>query len=111
MTNFFQAVAEFKPQVAETLEYRIYYDAETGVPYSLSMEKPEGNYIVVTKEQFETTILTRIRIKDGTIKYIDFSPHNVLKLQYDPTGEFTTVTNDMMIVSTTGDNYSIKKHE
>ena len=111
MTNFFQAVAEFVPPVVEPLEYRIYYDPETGVPYSLSMEKPEGAYIVGTKEQFETVILKRIRIKDGAIKYIDFHPRNVLKLQRDSDGEFTTVRNDMMIVSTTGDNYSIKKHE
>ena len=111
MTNFFQAVAEFVPPVVEQPEYRIYYDVETGVPYSLSMEKPEGTYIVVTKEQFETSILSRIRIKDGVIKYIDFRPLNVLKLQRDVDGEFTTVKNDMMIVSTTGDNYSIKKHE
>ena len=54
MTNFFKALAEFKPHVAEPPEYRIYYDAETGVPYSLSTEKPEGTYIVVTKEQFES---------------------------------------------------------
>lgn len=111
MTNFFKALAEFKPHVAEPPEYRIYYDAETGVPYSLSMEKPEGTYIVVTKEQFETVILKRIRIKDGAIKYIDFHPRNVLKLQLDSEGEFTTVPKDMMIVSTTGDRYSIKKHE
>ena len=111
MTNFFQALAEFKPHVAESPEYRIYYDAETGVPYSLSTEKPEGAYIVVTKEQFETVILTRIRIKDGAIKYIDFRPRNVLKLQLDADGEFTTVPKDMMIVSTSGDRYSIKRHE
>ena len=111
MTNFFQAVAEFVPPVVEQPEYRIYYDVETGVPYSLSMEKPEGTYIVVTKEQFETSILSRIRIKDSVIKYLDFHPQNVLKLQRDSTGEFCTVTNDMMIVSTTGDKYSIKKHE
>ena len=109
--NFFKALAEFVLPATEPPEYRIYYDKETGKPYALSMENPEGTYIVVTKEQFETLILNRILIKNGEIKYIDFHVKNVLKLQHDPAGEFTTVTNDMMIVSTTGDNYSIKKHE
>jgi hypothetical protein len=111
MTNFFKALEEFIPPVVEQLEYRIYYDIETGKPYSLSTEKLKGEYIVVSKEQFESVILSRIRIKDGAIKYIDFRPKNVLKLQLDSEGEFTTVANDMMIVSTTGDRYSIKKHE
>jgi len=111
MTNFWKALAEFAPPVVETPEYRLYYDIETGKPYSLSMEKPKGDYIVISKEQFESVILSRIRIKDGAIKYIDFRPKNVLKLQCDADGEFTTITNDMMIVSSTGDRYSIKKHE
>ena len=111
MTNFWKALSEFSPPVAETPEYRLYYDIETGKPYALSMDKPKGDYIVISKEQFESVILSRIRIKDGTIKYIDFRPKNVLKLQLDSEGEFTTVENDMMIVSTTGDRYSIKKHE
>ena len=111
MTNFFKALAEFSPPVAEEPEYRIYYDTETGIPYALSMEKPEGTYVTVTKEQFETAILNRIRIRDGVIKNLDFYPKSVLKLQRDPDGEFTTVTNDMMIVATVGDNYTIKRHE
>jgi hypothetical protein len=111
MTNFFKALEEFTPPVVEQLEYRIYYDIETGKPYSLSTEQLKGDYIVVSKEQFESVILSRIRIRDNKIKYIDFQPKNVLKLQCDTDGEFTTITNDMMIVSTTGDRYSIKKHE
>ena len=111
MTNFFKALAEFTPPVVETPEYRLYYDTTTGIPYSLSTEKPNGDYIVITKEQFESVILSRIRIKDGAIKYVDFHPKNVLKLQHDTDGEFTTVLNDMMIVSTTGDRYSIKRHD
>lgn len=111
MTKFFQALADFVPPVLEELEYRIYYDAETGKPYSLSTEKPQGTFVVISKEEYYLVILNRIRIRDGVIKYIDFHPKNVLKLQLDAGGEFVTLPGDMMIVSTTGDNYSIKKHE
>ena len=111
MTNFWKALSEFAPPVVETPEYRLYYDIETGKPYALSMDKPKGDYIVISKEQFESVILSRIRIKDGAIKYIDFHVKNVLKLQCDADGEFITVPNDMMIVATIGDRYSIKQHE
>ena len=111
MTNFFKALEEFTPPVVEPLEYRIYYDPQTGIPWTLTTEKPNGAFIVITKEEYDSVILSRIRIRDDKIKYIDFHPKNVLKLQRDTDGEFTTITNDMMIVSTTGDRYSIKRHE
>lgn len=109
--NFFKALAEFMPPVVEEPEYRIYYDVSSGIPYTMTTEKLMGAFITITKKEYDSVILSRIRIKDDKIKYIDFHPKNVLKLQSDPDGEFTTVRNDMMIVATTGDNYSIKKHE
>jgi len=109
--TFFKAAAGFIPPALELFEYRLYYDAETGKPTSLSTDKIEGLYIVITKEQYSTLILSRIRIKDGAVKIIDFHPTNVLKLQLSPTGEFTTVPNDMMITAPTGNTYTIKKHE
>jgi hypothetical protein len=108
---FFKAVAEFVPPIVENLEYRLYYEAETGKPTTLTTDKLPGSHIVITKEQYNSLILSRIRIKDGAIKLIDFHPKNLLKLQLSTTGEFTTVPNDMMIVSTVGDRYTIKKHE
>lgn len=108
---FFKAVAEFVPPIVEAPDYRLYYDVETGKPTSITTDNIAGSYIVITKEQYNTLILSRIRIKDGEIKAIDFRPKNVLKLQLSPTGEFTTVSNDLMIVAPTGDTYTIKKHE
>ena len=41
---------KFEPVI---LEYRLYYDA-TGKPISMSSHAhPDGNYIVITKEQYE----------------------------------------------------------
>lgn len=108
---FFKAAAEFVPPAVVTPEYRLYYDIETGKPTSLSTDLVDCAYITITKEQYSSLILNRIRIKDGEIKAIDFHPTNVLKLQLSPTGEFTTMSNDMMIVASTGDTYTIKKHE
>ena len=108
---FFKAAAAFIPPVVEPFEYRLYYDVETEKPTSLSTDKIEGMYIVITKEQYSTLILSRIRIKDGAVKVIDFNTAHVLKLQLSPTGEFTTVRNNIMIVAPTGDTYTIKKHE
>ena len=108
---FFKAAAEFIPPALALFEYRLYYDAETEKPTSLSTDKMKGSYIVITKEQYSTLILSRVRIKDGAVKIIDFHPTHVLKLQLNPTGEFTTVLNDMMIVAPTGDTYTINNHE
>jgi hypothetical protein len=108
---FFKAAAEFMPPAVITPEYRLYYDVETGNPISLTTDHLQGTYIVITKTQYNTLILSRIRIKDGDIKVIDLQPKNMLKLQLSPTGEFVTVSNDMMIVASTGDSYTIKKHE
>jgi hypothetical protein len=108
---FFKAAAAFIHTVVVTPEYRLYYDAEEEKPISLTTDNLPGSYIVITKEQYSTLILSRIRIKNGSIKVIDFYPKNMLKLHLSTTGEFSTVPNDMMIVAPVGDTYTIKKHE
>tara|TARA_B110000977_G_C10964147_1_gene449751 strand:+ start:225 stop:563 length:339 start_codon:yes stop_codon:yes gene_type:complete len=109
--EFFKAVAEFSPVVEIKTEYRLYYELDTGVPISLSVNNNDGDYIVISKEQYSSLILSRIRIKDTVIKEIDFQHRHVLKLKLDSNGEFCTIKGDMMIVAATGDNYTIKKHE
>ena len=67
MTNFWKALelVDNTPPVKQ--EYRLYYEPETGEPRFYTMDEEEGEYIVVTKEQFAAARYD-VYVKDGEIK-------------------------------------------
>ena len=108
--EFFKALGMVDyPEVKEP-SYRLYY-GEDGRAIAVSMVEMPGTYIDITKHEFETLRISQTRVVDGKITLIDTKPKNMLKLTSDDKGEFVTMPNDMMIVATTGDRYSIKKYE
>lgn len=108
--EFFKALSMVETPVDNEPYYRLYY-GEDGRAIAVSMVDMPGTYIDITKHEFETLRISQTRVVDGKIKLIDNELKNMLKLTPDDDGEFITMPNDMMIVSTTGDRYSIKKYE
>ena len=53
-------------------EYRLYYNTETGAPLFMSGDDgPEGNYIIITREQYDTGILGGMIVKNGLLERND----------------------------------------
>lgn len=61
------------------LAYRLYYNPETGAPLFMSGDDgPEGNYISITREQYNVGILGGMIVKGGELVKQEY---NTLNLQ------------------------------
>ena len=49
------------------LEYRLYYDKNTGDPLFFSMTDEPGEYIIVTKEDYEEAAINYIQVVDNKL--------------------------------------------
>lgn len=50
------------------MEYRLYYDKDTGAPKFMSGDDgPEGNYIIITREEYEIGILGGMIVEKGLL--------------------------------------------
>jgi hypothetical protein len=110
-TEFEMALAMVANPVPQPLEYRVYYDADTGTVVSISMEDQPGTYITVTREEFMAVNLANHVVKDGKLTMVDHRIHSVLKLKKTPQGEFVTLKNNIAFVATQGDHYGIRRND
>ena len=105
---FFEALKSIsQPQPAE-LEYRLYYDPESGEPLFYTSTDEPGTYIVVDKTTYNIGNYHCV-VKDGKI----FNLNTVgayRKLVPSDTG-VTTHTDNVMIITETGKNWAIKTYE
>lgn len=68
------------------IEYRLYYD-QYGTPVSMSSHNhPDGNYVVVTKEQYDRPNYTSLKVVNGQIKIIDPAMAGILGVEKSTTG-------------------------
>lgn len=109
MSNaFFEALKNLKPRKSTELEYRLYYDPDTGNPLFYTSTHESGTYIVIDKQTYDTSNYHCI-IKSG--KIINLTTTRVYsKLVPSDTG-ITTHTENVMIVTETGKNWAIKTYE
>lgn len=50
------------------MEYRLYYDKDSGAPKFMSGDDgPEGNYIIITREQYDIGILGGMIVENGAL--------------------------------------------
>ena len=68
----------------QQLEYRLYYDAKGRPTCMASHDYPAGDYVVITKEQYERPNYN-VRILNGTIVF-DTSDHFHVQLKRSNTG-------------------------
>lgn len=105
--DFFALLNEAKLQNKPVdRECRLYYNKETGKPIEYSMETPEGDYIIVTKEQYaegrHDVIIRNNKIMPITeIKYIR-------KLVPSNTGMPCAPSNVLIVDKTSDSKWCIK---
>ena len=105
---FFQALQSLQPQETVEREYRLYYDSDSGEPLFYTSTDEPGTYVVVDKQTYDISNYHCV-VKDGKI----FNLNTVgayRKLVPSDTG-VTTHTNNVMIVTETGQNWAIRTYE
>jgi len=103
MSNFWEAVAQLEktPTVTVELEYRLYFDNQ-GSPLYYTMDKPDGQFISITLEQYQRSNYN-VKVINGKIKELT---NNIVKLVPATSGTACHV-NDISIVA---DDTSKKQH-
>jgi len=67
MSNFFKALKNKPPApVAQKVEYRLYYNKETGRALFYSMSNDDGDYVVIDKETYVRGKMN-IQVVDGKL--------------------------------------------
>jgi len=105
---FFKALGSLPKQAEPQTEYRLYYDPESGEPLYYSMDNEPGTYIVIDKKTYSIGNYHCV-IKDNKIINLNIVGA-YRKLVPSNTG-VTTHTDNVMIVSKTGQNWEIKTYE
>lgn len=67
MDEFLKALAAFQPPAAKPIEFRVYYDTETGKILNYTNEDLPGQYILVDKDTFARHRFDCC-VKDGKLK-------------------------------------------
>jgi hypothetical protein len=78
-------------------EYRLYYDKNSGDPLFFSMESPLGDYIIVTKEDYEQAAINYIQVVEG--KLVRKKLQSELQNRYIPSATgVRTIEDDIQFV-------------
>jgi hypothetical protein len=86
------------------LEFRVYHDDDGKVLF-YSMERPEGQYIVITRQQYLEG-RTDCIVNNGVLQSIN-QPIPIQKYQRNLNGEITTSKYDInVLVNTDGTNWT-----
>jgi hypothetical protein len=107
-SEFAKAWNNYKPRKKRIITHRAYYEGEEILFMRSGPEDeewPEGDWITVTREEYDTFRPGYEIVKDGKIvkpKRIDPAR---LKLEKAAEGEFTSLPNNIIFVAEKGDNY------
>ena len=90
------------------LEYRLYYNKETNEPLFYTMEQPDGDYIVVTHEQYSVSRYDLI-IHNGIIVHL-IDAVSWTKLVPSDSGTSCRADNVMIVDSTSNTKWASKTY-
>jgi hypothetical protein len=108
MTNFWAALSSVdQTQPVVEIEYRLYYDENTGEPLSYSTEELDETFIQVTAEQFNQHRYD-VRVKNG--KLVQLKP-GIGKLVPADSGTKTDSTDISLISTDSNTHWKTKTYE
>ena len=105
---FFEALKSLPEQKPVELEYRLYYDPDSGEPLFYTSTDEPGTYIVIDKSTYDISNYHCV-VKNGKIINLNIVGA-YRKLVPSNTG-VTTHTDNVMIISETGKHWVIKNYE
>lgn len=102
--SFLAAINSWVQPPAVTIEYRLYYN-DDGTPITMtSTDHPNGKYVVITKEQYDSANYN-VRVVDGMLKQVEFSAQFKVQLMKSASG-MPVVEGHAGIVVGTNDSYT-----
>jgi hypothetical protein len=89
-----------EPLPTAIIQYRLYYDKFSGDPLFFSMESLPGDYIIVSKEDYEHAAINYIQVIDGklTKKKLSSQIVNRLSIDENKNSNIRTLLNDIQFV-------------
>ncbi len=108
MNNFFKALSNRTPITPDTLEYRLYYDKESGDPLFYSTEDKEGEYIIIDRLQYIASNYGCC-IEKG--KLVIKTPSNIFKLVHGTTGTECHKNDITLITKTNSQCWKFRLYE
>jgi hypothetical protein len=107
-----KAILAFEPAPRKEFEYRVYYEGSeitTRMCNPSDGNWPEGDYIVITKEQYNTIHPVYDVVINGKLTRIKNSALEGKRLEKTDKGPYISLLNNIIFVANEGDNYKIKK--
>jgi hypothetical protein len=79
------------------IQYRLYYNKDTGEPLFFSMEKLPGEYITVTKKEYDEAAINYIKVENKQLISKDLNNMVKNRLAHSDKGT-KTILNDIQFV-------------
>lgn len=105
---FFEALKNLQVQNPAELEYRLYYDVDTGNPLFYSSSDEPGTYIVVDRETYNIGNYHCV-IKNN--KIVNLNIVGAYRKLVPSDSGITTHPDNVMIISDTGKQWALKTYE
>lgn len=105
---FFKAYKSLPLQQPVELEYRLYYDSESGEPLFYTSTDEPGTYIIVDKKTYNIGNYHCV-VKDG--KIINLNVVGAYRKLVPNNKGVVTRTDNVMIIAETGQNWAVKIYE
>jgi hypothetical protein len=111
--EFLKAIRNRKPRVKKEIVFRLYYEG-TKILFMQSgpedQEWPEGDWISITRKEYDETRPSYNMIIDGMIAKPLPMDTTWIQLEKADNGPFTTLKDNMIFVADEGDKYRVKDY-
>lgn len=108
MNNFWEGLAMVQTDTVAEITYRLYYNIESGQPLYYSMSDESGDYIEITKEQYDASNY-HVVVKNK--KIVELNKRGYTKLTPASSGTACHPSNVMIVDATKSKYWSLKTYE
>jgi len=108
MTNFWEGLAMVQIDTVAEITYRLYYDIESGHPLAYSTSDESGDYIEITKEQYDASNY-HVIVKNK--KIVELNTRGYIKLTPASSGTACHPSNVMIVDAIKSKYWSLKTYE
>jgi hypothetical protein len=99
--SLIEAFNNFGSAPATQIEYRLYYETESGRPIAMGSSRTiDAPYIVITKDIYDQAAYNNLRVVDGKLVTIDNQYTSMLQLKKTSNGEYSTAKNNASVLIT-----------
>lgn len=94
LTDIINAIKLIQQKQPAPIQYRLYYDIQTGIPLKYSVQDEEGDYIVISFKEYEEASWTVKVINKKIVQPV----HPRFLIMYESTGGFSVDPYDWTVL-------------